>query len=345
LGSTFVAYNNKRYYDFFSESVPLGQFLIEYGEARGWDTLTAKEAFDSSVATISSLGRYVSNKLNGVPETTAKVERAEPKEHKERLKSIVAALKTNVRKDIAEYGAIARHRGDQFTEGVADLVRKAEAALADKPPDFSTESNSVSSQLVEPPPYTALTQEGDPQISPTNLVESTHVYESPLPLGFEPPPGYSKPAPPKKTSSVTPESTALPLIAPAVLELSASDPIISHLASTIDNLASFLNSNPSVTSNAKSVLDVAKEDLTGLATRIDTIREEERVNLEVKLDEQAGEYTKKLLELELEAQERLEGQEEEFKKYFEEEKVKFVHYYRERLENELRAQTELINER
>jgi MICOS complex subunit MIC60 len=63
------------------------------------------------------------------------------------------------------------------------------------------------------------------------------------------------------------------------------------------------------------------------------------------LDEQAKEYTIKMLELEMEAQDKLDSQEEGFRKFFDEERMRVVQAYRERLDHELRTQTELINER
>jgi len=86
-------------------------------------------------------------------------------------------------------------------------------------------------------------------------------------------------------------------------------------------------------------------DLTGLASRIETIKHEEHQQLEKSLDEQAKEYTTKLLELEMEVQDKLDSQEEGFRKFFDAERMKVVQAYREKLDHELRTQTELINER
>ena len=53
----------------------------------------------------------------------------------------------------------------------------------------------------------------------------------------------------------------------------------------------------------------------------------------------------KLLEMEMEAQDKLDNQEEGFKKLFEEEKNKFIQAYRAKLNQELQTQSEIINER
>jgi mitofilin len=137
----------------------------------------------------------------------------------------------------------------------------------------------------------------------------------------------------------------LPLVAPAISSLDVQEPIITHLAGTIDNLASFLKSNPSAASQAADVLDSAKGDLAALVERMEKVKEEERVALAAKLDEATVEHNLRLLELEMAAQDKLDSQEEGFRKFFEGERQKFLDHYRAKLENELKTQTELINER
>jgi len=137
----------------------------------------------------------------------------------------------------------------------------------------------------------------------------------------------------------------LPLVASAVSSLHPSEPIINHLAGTIDNLASFVASNPTTASKVTDVLEAAKGDLTALADRIEKARDEERAVLEAKLDEQTREYSLKLMELEMAAQDKLDNQEDDFRKLFDAERTKFVLSYRAKLEHELQTQTELINER
>ena len=113
----------------------------------------------------------------------------------------------------------------------------------------------------------------------------------------------------------------------------------------IDNLASYLNTNPNAAAKARDILDVAQDDLKQLAGRIEEAKEEERRKLEAQLDEQTREYTIKLLELEMDAQDKLDSQESDFRKFFEEEKAKFVQAYRDKLNHELQTQSEIINER
>ncbi|KAG9311474.1 mitochondrial inner membrane protein-domain-containing protein [Chiua virens] len=257
---------------------------------------------------------------------------------KARIKSTAAALKTTVDKSSdqlspeasAKAAALAKHKAQQLASEVDELIRKAEAALA-VPIEFAPGST--------PTPAPANVE----VFVLTEISDDPNVYAAPLPIGFEPPPGFSKPKP--KLTPKPAQADVLPLIAPAVSDVAVSEPVISHLAGTIDDLASYLKANPAAAEKAKGILDTARTDLTELATRFDKIKEDEKHELEAKLDEQAREYSTKLLELELESQDKLALQREDYEKYVGEEKMKLVHAYRERLETELKAQTELMNDR
>jgi MICOS complex subunit MIC60 len=236
-----------------------------------------------------------------------------------------------------------QHRAQQLSNELQELVREAEDALSGK---YKTSTPPQAPKEI----HLDVTTSPDAVAPPDIVVEakSKDVYEAPLPVGFEPPPGYTRPVPPKKTKLASePEKTSIeiPRISPSISSLNASEPVINQLAGTIDSLASFLASNPNAATKAASVLETAKTDLTSLAERIEKVKEEEKAVLEAKLDEQTREYTVKMMELEMEAQDRLDSQQEDFRKVFDEEKVKISHAYREKLENELKTQTELINER
>lgn len=351
VGSAFAAFNSPQYHDFFIENVPLATSFLQYAEDNEWDTLTLEK-----VITFSSKGvTYVQGLFSGeqggkaIEKTKEAVERSK-EASKERIQAVKHTVKTTVSKatgaaaeQTSKEVAIAKHQAAQFSEGVDDLVRRAEAALAGNvvvpKPDVTTTPDQPE---VTPPDST-------PAAAPSTSAKGKNVYDAPLPLGFEPPPGYSKPAPPKK-APVKEEAKPvaipeLPLVAPAVAEFAASEPIISQLASVIDDLASYLRSNPAAAEKARDVLDTAKVDLTQLASRIEQVKEEERQSLEAKLDEQTRDYTIKLLEMEMEAQDRLDNQEEGFRKFFDDEKTKFVQAYREKLNRELQTQSEIINER
>jgi mitofilin len=239
-----------------------------------------------------------------------------------------------VREDVIKMETVVKDVSENIVgEEYPDLVARAEAAIAGKPYPPVQEDAAETASTEEVP-----------------VSESKNkIYYAPLPLGFEPPPGYSLPPPPPKSEPEAkpeqPESkpVVLPLVSPALA--SASEPIITHLAGTIDNLAIYLKSDPKAAEQASDFLELAKSDLTALVERIEAVKEQERSSLEAKMDEQSREYTLKLLELEMEGQDKLEGQEHEFRIFYEQERARFIQAYRERLDQELRVQTELINER
>ncbi|KAF9456746.1 mitochondrial protein [Collybia nuda] len=372
VGSTFASFYNQAYYDFFSDHIPLGQPMLEYAEAHNWDTLTIQQVIRSGKSAIVTTQRYISDTINRTPGAHDAVEivkhTAEKKVHEAKAavtnafsnpRSSVDPVTTQAKaeprqekekidENLNKSEAIVAHHTSEVADDLVGLVQRAEIAIQghtpQSPPETAPFIPKHETQLVSTP------EQKEAGATATLKPDSKNIYEAPLPVGFEPPPGFSRPpAPGNKTPGPTEEllpiSVTMPLVAPAVSSLNVSEPIIIHLAGTIDNLASYLATNPTAALNATDVLESAKTDLTALADRIEKVREEEHVELEAKLDEQTREYTLKLMELEMEAQDRLDTQEEDFRKFFDEEKVKFVHAYREKLENELKTQTELINER
>lgn len=358
VGSAFVALSVPEYHDFFVENIPLGTSFLQYAEDHEWDTLSVEKIIDASSKGITYVqGLFGSEQTEKALEKVKGVSERTKEASKERIQSVAKTVKTTVskaaggasnatKKDVA----IAKHQADQFSEGVEELVRRAEDALAGKLPTPTPNSSTTPAQPELAPQELSTSSAA----ASTSGTKGKIVYDAPLPIGFEPPPGYAKPAPPKpvvkEVSSVTevvtpPLPEPLPLIAPAVKEFAASEPIIAQLATVIDDLASYLNSNPTAANKARDVLDTAKVDLTQLASRIDQVKEEERHALEAKLDEQTREYTIKLLEMEMEAQDKMDSQEEGFRKFFDDEKQKFVQAYREKLNRELQTQSEIINER
>jgi MICOS complex subunit MIC60 len=289
------------------------------------------------------------SKPQEVPEEPSQTVKSVISDSRERISRAGQRLKTTVKKtesatkEDSTNTEVAKRRAIQFSAGVEELVRKAEKALGDKPGDSLPEAMTTSSQPAALP--------SSNQVGEMAGARGSDIYDVPLPLGFEPPPGYSRPSPPPEAmrqvveTAAVPPSTSLPLMAPSISELGASEPIITHLASTIDNLAVFLKDNPAAAEKATGVLEIARTDLTSLASRMEKVREDEQLQLEQKLDDQAREYSIRLLELEMAAQDKLDNQEDDFRKLFDEERVKLTKAYREKLDHELQIQSELINER
>lgn len=370
VGSTFVAFNNASYYDFFSDNVPLGHPMLEYAEAHKWDKLTVEDVIEASKNAVFTVQKVSSDLIDKTPGAREALENAKAsafgkkvdevtestvkavKDSKEKLEKIVDPVVKQVRVEAKENVKAASKAVEKVEKKVKEveqkvedelaiLIKKAEAAIAGHlPSEVEKAADPASAPVV-----VVLVEEAEE--TPKN------VYSAPLPLGFEPPPGYVAPSPPKpkKTEELTKEGATptpeviLPLVAPAISSLDVQEPIITHLAGTIDNLASFLKSNPSAATQATDILDTAKADLASLVERIEKVKEEERAVLEAKIDEQVHEHNLKLLELEMQAQDKLDSQEEGFRKFFEQERIKFLEAYRAKLDHELKTQTELINER
>jgi len=349
IGSTFLAFKNQTYHEFFTHQVPGGTSAMQYAEDHNWDTLTPKDVVDSAKSVGDTVQQFIYDQTGwGSPpekpsqaaQDTARTMNQAVVRSRDRIIQGAGKLRTKV-KQSEDYvtgrskttAAVVKHQSIQFSSEVQALVEEVEAALAGGPkptpaptPDITTPPKEVS--------------------PPAQVLEN--VYDAPLPVGFEPPPGFKKPKPappPPEVLEVPPAPPPLPLIAPEISELTASEPIISQLATTIDNLTVFLNSNPAAAEKAHGVIDAAKLDLTNLATRIQKIKEDEQGKLEQQLDDQAREYTVKLLELEMSAQDKLDNQEDEFRKLFDEERINLIRAYREKLSQELQTQSEIINER
>lgn len=172
----------------------------------------------------------------------------------------------------------------------------------------------------------------------------------PLPVGFEPPIGYElRRAPPTPKGELQPlpiPPLPLPLVAPAVQDLASSEPILGQLATTIDTLAQFVANNTDAESSSPStVLKTAEADIQKLAERLEAIKAGENAKLEASLSKQASEYSGLLLAAEKELVERLDTQEEDWKKAFDDERRTLVEAYKMKLDNELATQQEIINAR
>ena len=323
---------------------------MQYAEDHNWDTLTPRDVIDSAKSVADTVQQFVYDQTGwGSPpekpsessQHTARTMNKAVSQSKDRIILAADRLKTTVKKVQDPVTAVVRHQSVQLSDGVRELVEEAEAALADKPRPTKAQKPTPTTSPEQP------TTEAKDTSSPTEVPKN--VYDTPLPLGFEPPPGFSKPKPPPPPApevvEAPPAPPPLPLIASEISEHTASEPIISQLATTIDNLTVFLNSNPAAAEKAHGFIDTAKLDLMNLASRFDKIKQDEQAALEQQLDDQAREYTVKLLELEMGAQDKLDSQEDEFRKLFEEERTKLVRAYREKLSHELQTQSEIINER
>ncbi|EJD06853.1 uncharacterized protein FOMMEDRAFT_17318 [Fomitiporia mediterranea MF3/22] len=377
--SPVIAANNERYNVFFSESVPFGERILSAMEDRGIDEKLRFKLLKTGRDKMQKVFDDVSRRAGSGPPAAEKTEqikgavvdkvssvsksqnmekaKQKVRDAKEHAQHVAEELKTRTEESVSKVTQKVSEavvpvgkkptstsaRPASFSEGIEDLVRRAEGALAGKYVDGLPDATTTPEQPAGSPPDVL---QGTPKdVSSDN----GKIIYSDLPIGFEPPPGYSRPKPLSPSSSKSEDASkkeeGFPLVAPAVADIGSSEPVISELATTIDSLAAFVKGNPNAASSAKGILDTAKDDLQQLAGRIEGVRSEERRKLEAQLDEQAREYSLKLLELEMTAQDKLDAQEIEFKAFYEDERKKLTRVYREKLEHELRTQSEIINER
>ncbi|KAL5525682.1 hypothetical protein ACEPAG_7018 [Sanghuangporus baumii] len=379
--SPLVAANNERYNVIFTENVPFGEKIMSVIDEQGLDDKLRLDFLKTGADKMQEVFNRVSKSAGSGPPAADKVEKAKEatvekissvkassvesarekvREAKERARVVVEELKTKTEKNaanmserISEAVTSAEEKAKDlvkrpaaFSEDVEELVLRAEAALTGKSFGNLPEATTTTRRPVSTPPDLLPKDDRSPEASSDN---GENVYPHELPVGFEPPPGYKRPKPtvppPSKAATESKKEDAFPLVAPSIASVAASEPVIAELASTIDSLANFVKENPAAASSAKPILDTAKKDLQELATRIEQARSEGRAKLEDQFDEQAREYTLKLLELEMASQDKLDEQELEFKHFFEDERRKLTQAYREKLEHELRTQSEIINER
>ncbi|KAG8990515.1 Formation of crista junctions protein 1, partial [Tulasnella sp. 427] len=348
-GSTVVALNNDRYHDFFVESVPLGEAIIDSAEHDGWDEHlrggNIRQTIDAGRITVGYLedvfnrtfGSGATEKTSSAPTSSPKAGQSAPpgskivkaiQESKETARGAAQTVVKKVQDDTAkvqqkveevkEKGK-AKVNGIEivFREDIKELVEEVEAALAGRPSQKPTPAAPL--LLDTQPPRGVEYHDPEPVETPTGL----KIYDKQLPIGHQPPPGYILPSDAKKKQKVPetrnveaeakPAPPPLPLVAPTVVKSVGSEPVIAQLAESIDNLALFLRDNPNaLTGGAKDILQTAEMDLVQLGKRLDQVREEERQKLEEKLDDQAKEYNVKLLEMEAEAQDKIDRQEEDW---------------------------------
>lgn len=256
VASPVVAFNNERYKDFFFESVPFGELILDRAEEYGLDDAlrigflqsqakngrdAAKRVQDAVAKKVEDLGLKKDEETKARQTVREKADRAKAgtvekiadvkdrakevtKGSKERAKEVAQTLKTQTSKaasatskkvqDVvdavspgksSEKSAVTA-RPSVFSEGIESLVEEVEAALSGKPIERLTEATPTPEQPADSPPEHAKAV--------------GRLYTAELPVGFEPPPGYSRPKPPSQPPSSASSSKVpadeIPLLAPTV---------------------------------------------------------------------------------------------------------------------------------
>ena len=59
IGSTFLAFKNQTYHEFFTHQVPGGTSAMQYAEDHNWDTLTPKDVVDSAKSAGDTVQQFI----------------------------------------------------------------------------------------------------------------------------------------------------------------------------------------------------------------------------------------------------------------------------------------------
>jgi mitofilin len=350
---TVASLRNDGFRDRFTDTFPFAEQLVDYFEesnlppVKGQKAVVApnKPVGISSPPKAERKAAEVHDKAASYSEVKGKVT-----EEKHKASSAAGQVKDKASEKLEEAkqkGSDAKEKASETVEGAKDEAKEKAGEAKDKAAGF----------LDTLPPRSL-----DPSPQPAKEAVREDYTGPPLPLGFEPPPGYAVPRPKKPASEEEPSKSEveaapvpppLPLVAPFVSDLSASEPVLGQLASTIDQLAAYLRDNPAAltksapgqSGTAADVLTTAQIDLQNLGKRLEAVKEEERAALAKRMEEQAKEYSSRLLSQERELVERLEDQEEDWKAAFDAERRALVDAYRSKLEQELEVQQEIINQR
>ncbi|RXK39908.1 hypothetical protein M231_02842 [Tremella mesenterica] len=322
---------------------------------------TGNEVHKLSTATKEGLGK-VKNVVSGEKsKTSSGITHATEvlKERTEEIKEKAVEVKERAKEMVEHVREITTEAGHKiaetakevpfnFSDGVEGIVREAERALSNFDSKTSTLPVISTSDVGKGiGPRVMVDTQRPRELKPETVTpqkpsfEGKEIYKTPLPLGFEPPPGYYIPPPPKPEKNENTGKT-LPLLGPKVKEFAIEEPIIAQLASTIDSLTTSLAGTAAATSSeAGIILTKAQEDLSALNGRLTEVKRVEKERMEKTVGEKIKDFEIVLKEKETE---RLRG-EQGLKEEWEKERGKMVEEWRKALEGELEVQREGIEKR
>nr|ODO04035.1 mitochondrial protein [Cryptococcus depauperatus CBS 7855] len=381
--SGYIGTKSDTYRDLFTDYVPGGEAVADYADENGWENLTGKilNTWYSIAGKSETTSEKVERKLGEIKEGVAQIPaqaKGKIEEVRERitekssasqkvgdkaqhLKQVAIDKTHEAETRIKEFAVEAKEKIEtatkdvpfNFSEGVEGIVRQAEAALHKV--ESKTDQAVETAKLAPTIPSSRFPDTQRPrELRPETVVPKKQSFEGkqlytgpPLPLGFEPPPGYYL-EPPKETlqekvkEKIGEIEEKLPLLVPKVKEFAAEEPIISQLASTIDSLTSSLSTpTKTLSSNATGILSKAHDDLTALSTRLQEVKKAEKERLEKTVGEKKKEF-EALLKSKEDEKVKSEGV---LKQNWEKERQGMVDDWRKELEAELEHQRQGIETR
>ncbi|CAO1637295.1 unnamed protein product [Parajaminaea phylloscopi] len=351
--STVVALNNQRYQDWFGETVPFGEEILDYLDTH--DVVSEAKSLDYGgigSQAITGVGHaygrvsQAAHRLVGAVEEEAHDASDAARRAQKEARAKIIEAKDQARKQVARVTTQAEEKAEEVKGESAGALEKVKAKTADLIERGRSAAQKAEREVQKALPAAAARSESKP---------AGKTYDRPLPVTHEPPQGYVAPSSgdrklkaetdPNTRLRPDPQATKLPQLAPALSSLTGSEPMIGQLAGTIDDLAAFLRDTPTSGARAKYVLDEAKDELQRLSQRLDDIRKTEQARAEKSLSSQAKKYEDELKRKAEEQKKRFSALDEEGKKKLDEERRRASADYESRLRTELDTQREIINER
>jgi mitofilin len=381
--STLLALNSDRYADFFAESVPLGDRILDQVEGTDFAEKAKQPVIRSAINASYGLGSLAQSganaagrawntakdKIEDVSDSGAKAADTTLRDGRAQLAEARGKAKDMNYKIQKKADAVAQHAKDGAASA-SQSVQNALSSAGESAKELGEEAKAKLQELVGRGKEAAGEAEQQARRAGAKVEEQGRgllnrgkaaleeakpaPYGQPLPLQHEAPAGFATPRTDRGLSAEkhpnarlreNPEAPKLPKLAPALSSLSGSEPMVSQLAGTIDELAAFLRDTPNSGFQARGVLDDAKADLEQLAARLETIKRNEAARVEKGLADAASKYDKQLAAAREEAGKQVGEVDAAWKKRDAEERKKQRQEYENQLRAELATQSEIINER
>lgn len=348
-----VAQRNAEYKRLFEERVYLGKEVLDFFE-KHHDLDDIRKELDT-LHLDDTVARAASQVRTGFTRLSDKIMQNEHVQNtRDEVEKHAADLQAKIQRQIDELKAKAGDEGhilekqvqdlransSQWLEQAAELAEKSVQQVRSRATDLVQDVKERLPEDVRNVIPLAEKKAGEP------------LYED-LPVGFEAPEGYAAPRRDRKLEATKdakarlrsdPQAPKLPQLAPSLSKLVGSEPIVSQLAGTIDELAAFVRDTPAG-QVASGVLESAQADLQQLVKRLDQIKETDAKKLEKQLAKQAKEYEAEITKAAKQATGDLDKRDKDWQKKLDKIQAEQTALFKGRLAKELETQSAIINER
>ncbi|WFD45192.1 MICOS complex subunit mic60 [Malassezia psittaci] len=354
-GSIPASKYSKEYRDFFTERVYGGSNLLSYFEQHDFVKELESMHLDDKVTHAAHQVRSGISHLSDRMHITDHVQHT-----REEVEKRAEFLQQKVQEQLEELKSKASEEGHVLEKQIQELRANSSEWLEQATELAETKLKQVGQRATH---YAHEARDRLPEEVrnaiplPERAVEDgPNVYRGEIPVDFMPPEGYipmhserklQAPSPKENKARLRPDPQApkLPQLAPSLSKLGGSEPIVSQLASTIDELANYVRETPSAGAVAKGVLESAQVDLQQLVTRLDQIKKSDAKKLDEQLAKQAKQFEKEIAQKAEQASSALDKRDKDWTKKLEAIQNEQTAQFKGRLAKELETQSAIINER